>query len=755
MSSNHDSFQHRPEDDRHYSAMEMLGPKAKIFTKWFREYMAADGNNLSYESDIIQAVVSDELDAKFVEQRILELVPDAPIVNGFCSKCQNLFDHWPTIGDSSTWKPDSKPNSDGGWEHAIGWRCSTFELEGSTRSGCRFCALLLQNLKDCNLLATFRKIEARLYHLHENALSSLSIQNWFKVAVTSKQILWLNLPGKICTSSNSGIATSMSIDSCFLTESADCYDDPLTVFDIARNWLSKCTESHDLCKKSGNDILPTRLISITGESARLVLTSEWLARPRYATLSHCWGSGNAIKLTSKDLDTYMEALPVERFPKTFKEAIEITKKLGIDYLWIDSLCIIQDSVDDWQNESALMGSVYGCSTITIAASSARDSSQGCFMKPPYFSGGLRARITDAGLRRVQDFRDMRAYDLSTINSHLATRAWTVQEKILSPRAIHFGNRGALWECKTKIASEYLPDGFPAHLFAPLVIQRGEFQVRWPQIVSLYSEANLTFGKDKLPALSGVARLGYNETGDQYLAGLWKSKLEEQLCWCQYGSALRPRPPWRAPTWSWASIDGPVSWLPRQRGVLESTCVQVLDANTAKCGYDPFGQVTSGVIRLACATMATGYLVHLGESHSPKPEEYAVIVSYAGTRELRISIDMDCQDDSNRTPHELVYLLPILSGKSGNRKVEGLIYELIIKGIVLQATGVTKGELSRVGYFAIYKDPVIKRNGNDGGETYEQFLSILKEHGTVTAEEACTEVISNPKDLDKRYVVTLV
>lgn len=452
----------------------------------------------------------------------------------------------------------------------------------------------------------------------------------------------------------------------------------------------------------------------------------------------------------------METLPVEIFPKTFKEAVEITKRLGLDYLWIDSLCIVQDSVDDWQKESGLMSSVFGGSTITIAASSARDGREGCFMKPPYFSGGLRARITDSGLRRVQDFRSRHAYDRSTSHTHLGTRAWALQEKMLSPRTVHFGDRGAFWECRTAIASEYIPEGFPDQLVSPLVKREGQFQELWPQIVHLYSGANLTFGKDKLPALSGVARLGYNETGDQYLAGLWKDKLEEQLCWSRYGPVIRPRPPWRAPTWSWASTDGAVTSYARQRDILETTYVQFLDASTTKYGHDPFGQVTSGVIRLACSTMATGYLISPSKSNNSESIEDTTIVLYAGNGELKVPTTIDCQDE--RTPYKLFYLLPLLSGDTASMATkEGkAISDVMIIGIVLQATGVTKGQLSRIGSFKIINDRGIRsRNGGYEDKTYETFLGILKEQGAATAEEACTEVINNPKDLDKRYVITLV
>jgi hypothetical protein len=124
----------------------------------------------------------------------------------------------------------------------------------------------------------------------------------------------------------------------------------------------------------------------------------------------------------------MEALPVGRLPATFNHAIEITRKLGLDYLRIDSLCIIQNNEANWQKESALMSSVYGGSAISIAASSARDSTHGCFLKLPHFSGGLRARITDGGRKRVQDFRSKEVYNLSTFDAHLGTRAWHYKRK---------------------------------------------------------------------------------------------------------------------------------------------------------------------------------------------------------------------------------------------------------------------------------------------------------------------------------------
>ncbi len=189
--------------------------------RWYQEYTAADGNDLYKDSPLIQVVNSDHLDADFIEQRILESLQRLPITKGFCIKCQELFDNWPTLGRSSLREHDSKPDQDEeGWEHAVARSCSTYELEGATRSGCRFCAFLLQSLKESELLQTFRSIEARLYHLDENATSSLSIQNW---GACPQQLLWLNLPGKVCSNCNAGIASAVKFDSCFLPVSGTLY----------------------------------------------------------------------------------------------------------------------------------------------------------------------------------------------------------------------------------------------------------------------------------------------------------------------------------------------------------------------------------------------------------------------------------------------------------------------------------------------------------------------------------------------------
>jgi hypothetical protein len=240
---------------------------------------------------------------------------------------------------------------------------------------------------------------------------------------------------------------------------------------------------------------------------------------------------------------------MDKLSKSFRDAIHITRKLRLDYIWIDSLCIIQRHDADWQRESSMMRSIYGGTTVTIAASSAVDGDQGCFLQPPHFRDGFYAKVKVNGKREsVREVLADSVYEKATTYSHLATRAWALQEQRLAPRTIHFRNRGAFWECQKMIASEFCPQGFYKLLVDTLICGKtAQLKSTWHEIVYLYSVAELTYDKDKLPALSGIARMAHDESPDQYLAGMWRENVEDQLCWTCF--TARSRPSYRAPTWS--------------------------------------------------------------------------------------------------------------------------------------------------------------------------------------------------------------
>lgn len=189
------------------------------YRKWFQEYSLLEPNKLMKDSEILKAMDLDELDPALVEERIQQATPAMPLVNGFCHNCQKTFDNWPTVGRSSQMTHESSPSDfpdETGWETAVARHCTTFEIESGTRAGCRFCTFLLQGLKDTELLEMYRKVETRLHHLGEDATTSLSIQDWAQNPV---QLLWLNLPGKVCTHCNSGMAIVSKFTSSFLSES--------------------------------------------------------------------------------------------------------------------------------------------------------------------------------------------------------------------------------------------------------------------------------------------------------------------------------------------------------------------------------------------------------------------------------------------------------------------------------------------------------------------------------------------------------
>lgn len=167
-------------DDGDFTPKE-LNAQNEGLREWFEEYMSANADDLKKDHRLVQAVVSDKLDEDSFERRALNL-EITPIPGRFCIKCQELFDNWPTLGDSSTTRHDSKPvPGPGGSEHTAVRPCTLFELEASTRAGCKFCAFLIQCLKDGELLEIFRKVENRFLLLGESSISFLSIQNWANI----------------------------------------------------------------------------------------------------------------------------------------------------------------------------------------------------------------------------------------------------------------------------------------------------------------------------------------------------------------------------------------------------------------------------------------------------------------------------------------------------------------------------------------------------------------------------------------------
>jgi hypothetical protein len=257
--------------------------------------------------------------------------------------------------------------------------------------------------------------------------------------------------------------------------------------------------------------------------------------------------------------------------KTFADAFLVVNGLGIQFIWIDSLCIIQDSRGDWLKESAMMGRVYGAAYLNIAATGAVDGSEGLlFDHDPRAVAPTQISIRWEGRpeKLYLVVEDENAWRERFEGFPLCRRAWALQERVLAPRILHFTKEQLIWECRRHVLSESFPNGLPDHLRDYHVVRnfvlpslQGSFPTAWARVVKLYTRAELTCPQDKLIAISGLAsemRLCGHASG-RYLAGMWESQLPISLLWVRADMDNQPstchRPEhYRAPSWSWASLD---------------------------------------------------------------------------------------------------------------------------------------------------------------------------------------------------------
>jgi hypothetical protein len=307
---------------------------------------------------------------------------------------------------------------------------------------------------------------------------------------------------------------------------------------------------------------------------------------RYLTLSHRW-SNQLFQLTTDTVSDLRNGLPISRLPKTFQDAIEATRQLQERFLWIDSLCIFQDSVVDWTQQSAKMGDIYLNCYCNLAATAAPDPNglffdrnittilpikMSCNWTFPELSNEEEGdEESPDEICQVYDYTLLeRAVEDTCLNS----RGWVLQERLLSPRVVHFGRNQIFWECWSLRACETYPDGdpnmlqeivdssrfWPAKQFVNAIRSRTVpiAYEEWRALVELYTRTSLTKPGDTLVALSGVAKMMQKATKDEYVAGLWKENLAHDLLWERVGEInLRPKDPgapdaWIAPSWSWAS-----------------------------------------------------------------------------------------------------------------------------------------------------------------------------------------------------------
>ena len=433
------------------------------------------------------------------------------------------------------------------------------------------------------------------------------------------------------------------------------------------------------------------------------------------TLSHCWGEALFLKLTTMNVEKLQDEFAISDLPKSFRDAVSITWKFGIKHLWIDSLCILQDSVADWRQEAATMKDVYQNSFCNIAATGASNSDQGCFTDrdPTLISPCI---IDSAWVdHENQTFHIVDSNFLAEMETApLNRRAWVVQERLLTSRVLHYGRGQIFWECHELEACETFPVGLPPNLLStgfkslePHIDdnrRRAVFREEpdldldayhvWNKIVQAFTRSSLTKPEDKLIALSGLASRVQQILDDEYLAGLWKRVLPSQLMWDVFDGrqgnelpSVRPAQ-YRAPSWSWASLDGCVGWDDiSQKGFL----ITIIEAHVSSITNDPMSQVEDGFIRLQGDLIAAELYWHETDIHDGLGLRVGSYEFASGSSSVGADVGTDPIDG-------IFYCLP-LKFNSLSEKTAGENGYSLMSGLILRPSG-RKGTYRRFGVFCI-------------------------------------------------------
>ncbi|OIW32526.1 HET-domain-containing protein [Coniochaeta ligniaria NRRL 30616] len=395
-------------------------------------------------------------------------------------------------------------------------------------------------------------------------------------------------------------------------------------FELAKNWLERCRTNHSACNSNEPPELPTRVIDVglAKDSTNLRILSSQGLRAEYLALSHCWGGRITPVLTTETLAVFKEALPYAELSPNFQDAITIARRLGFRYLWIDSLCIIQDSRADWEHESGRMAAVYGDATLTISAMASSASNVGILTpRPssesvpmpttlPLFLGNDRPEVV------MVERADPEEESLDTLyhKGPLSGRGWTLQESILSRRHLYFGARQIYWKCPDSLQSA---DGICARFKAPDkeykaishvmhakhaqqekddMLDKSALLREYYELVQDYSRRRLTQESDKLPAFSCLARRFQDALAAQYVAGLWSTDLERGLLWKQEVRFCRHVTSYRAPSWSWAVTDALIVFDQGGPFPPSSLKMKILEYNVVpRNDEEPFGEIQSGYL----------------------------------------------------------------------------------------------------------------------------------------------------------------
>ncbi|KAF2643257.1 HET-domain-containing protein [Massarina eburnea CBS 473.64] len=475
----------------------------------------------------------------------------------FCQKCQQF---WKAIASTSKIPEAIESCKDIEWtRYETVLHHSIRELEQSSNARCPICRAIQNSPTIYERQAVFSAhdelLDIVLYlETDRGPQPMLCVAFWEagkveKVARLPKQMI------AACSGPVKDDDLAATLDRAAQLENNNTGSD--ATFELATFWLKSCLNNHAKCREISpilqSPFVPTRLIDVSNNAVKLVESKNVFKEGddrSYVSLSHCWGVVHIIRTLRENYDAHLQNIDPDQLSKTFREAVHATKKLGLRYVWIDSLCIIQDDKADWEKEAATMCDVYRNAVFKIAAAHAAGGDTGCFIDRdgllhfPFLVDILPSGLPSGSTKphRFQFDSYSREQGLGGPDPPLYGRAWVLQEQLLSPRMLIYDGSQVRWECASGHGSERSPlGGMSRHIGHQRSIRAGifdpeeffdlpqiddkhfaaRFQLQnWCYGVMDYTHRGMTQPSDRLVAIHGIAQALDRHTTREYYAGIW-------------------------------------------------------------------------------------------------------------------------------------------------------------------------------------------------------------------------------------------
>ena len=482
---------------------------------------------------------------------------------------------------------------------------------------------------------------------------------------------------------------------------------------FASNNIKDCLESHSVCQNTStkDERLPRRLVDVSKillsdieSKVHLKNTDRLPPRTPYVTLSHRWGSSIPLQTTETTLSSFMcDGILLASLPSTFRDAVIATHIMGFSYLWIDSLCIIQDSSSaDWSLEIAHMDNIYGNAVCNLADSDSLDSNGGLF-RDVYRITSEPCKVYPQWNHHEMDKNgpyyafDRFGWQKEVTDAPLNLRAWVLQERMLSPRTLHFGRSQIYWECRMLSVGHNVPElvvettSYEQDLRTKTRLYEVDDQHLlhfWRYIIQHYSRCGLTKRSDKLAAVQGIAHSIQKRLPEDlkpYYWGVWEGDLPFGLLWFSHQGREDGTSDDRNiefPSWSWASVSNPIVYDGHFPACLDETwqALAKVSRPLSEASHVPYG----------------GMCLHLHGKLVRLALDWTIGSPAVTFPSLALTLDgtfwSDEQLSSLRTDHEpcrVMYWMPLLKRKDPPNPVS-------VYGIMMVPSSTTLTEFRRIG-----------------------------------------------------------